>query len=47
MPKYIASRISATHNSLFPDELEIDFINVTYYKVAVEVIILLSSQEII
>ncbi len=35
MSKYIANRISATHNSLFPDELEIDLINVTYHKGAV------------
>lgn len=35
MSKYIASRISATHNSLFPDELEIDLTNAIYHKGAI------------
>ncbi|MDR0542605.1 MAG: hypothetical protein LBH19_10425, partial [Dysgonamonadaceae bacterium] len=35
MPIYTASRISSNDNSLFPDKLEIDPMNVTYYKGAV------------
>lgn len=32
MPIYEASRISGNDNAIFPDKLEIDPINVTYYK---------------
>jgi hypothetical protein len=32
MPTFAASRLSGNDNSLFPDRLEIDAINVTYYK---------------
>ena len=32
MPIYTASRISSNDNTLFPDKLEIDAFNVTYYK---------------
>lgn len=32
MPTFVASRLSGSDNSLFPDKLEIDAINVTYYK---------------
>ena len=32
MPTYTASRISSNDNTLFPDKLEIDAMNVTYYK---------------
>lgn len=32
MPTFIASRISGNDNSIFPDRLEIDAANVTYYK---------------
>ncbi|MBP5590587.1 hypothetical protein J6Y50_01845 [bacterium] len=35
MPTYIASRWSSNDNIAFPDRLEIDAINVTYYKGAV------------
>ena len=32
MPTYIASRLSTNDNIAFPDRLEIDANNVTYYK---------------
>lgn len=32
MPTFVASRLSGDDNSIFPDRLEIDAINVTYYK---------------
>lgn len=32
MPTYVASRISGDNNSIFPDRLEIDAVNVTHYK---------------
>jgi hypothetical protein len=32
MPTYTAKRISSNNNTLFPDKLEIDAMNVTYYK---------------
>lgn len=32
MPTFVASRLSGNDNSLFPDKLEIDAVNVTYYK---------------
>lgn len=32
MPTYEASRISGDNNSIFPDKLEIDAINITHYK---------------
>ena len=32
MPTYIASRLSTNDNIAFPDRLEIDTNNVTYYK---------------
>lgn len=32
MPKFTASRISGNDNAVFPDQLEIDAVNVTYYK---------------
>jgi hypothetical protein len=32
MPTFTAKRISSNNNTLFPDRLEIDTINVTYYK---------------
>ena len=32
MPTFVASRLSSSDNSLFPDKLEIDALNVTYYK---------------
>lgn len=32
MPTFVASRISGNDNSIFPDRLEIDAVNVTYYK---------------
>lgn len=32
MPTFIASRWSGNDNSVFPDRIEIDAINVTYYK---------------
>ena len=32
MPSFVASRISGNDNSIFPDRLEIDAVNVTYYK---------------
>lgn len=32
MPIFVASRWSGNDNSVFPDRLEIDAINVTYYK---------------
>ena len=32
MPTFVASRISAKENTLFPDRLEIEAVNVTYYK---------------
>jgi hypothetical protein len=32
MPTFTASRISSNANTLFPDKLEIDATNVTYYK---------------
>lgn len=32
MPIYEASRLSGDNNALFPDKLEIDAFNVTYYK---------------
>lgn len=32
MPIYIASRISGNDNAVFPDRLEIDAVNITYYK---------------
>lgn len=35
MPTYTASRWSSNDNIAFPDRLEIDAINVTYYKGAV------------
>jgi len=35
MPTYTASRISSEDNAVFPDRLEIDPMNVTYYKAAV------------
>jgi hypothetical protein len=35
MPTYTASRISSDDNTLFPDKLEIDPMNVTCYKGAV------------
>lgn len=35
MPTFIANRISANHNVLFPDRLDIDRDRVIYYKGAV------------
>lgn len=32
MPTFVASRISGNDNAVFPDRLEIDAVNVTYYK---------------
>lgn len=32
MTTFVASRISGNDNSIFPDRLEIDAVNVTYYK---------------
>ena len=32
MPTFVASRLSGNDNSIFPDKLEIDAVNVTYYK---------------
>lgn len=32
MPTFVASRLSGDDNSIFPDRLEIDAVNVTYYK---------------
>lgn len=32
MPTFVASRISGNDNSIFPDRLEIDAVNVTYSK---------------
>lgn len=32
MPTFVASRLSGNDNSIFPDRLEIDAVNVTYYK---------------
>lgn len=32
MPTFVASRISGNDNAVFPDRLEIDALNVTYYK---------------
>ncbi len=32
MPTYVASRISGDNNSIFPDRLEIDAVNITHYK---------------
>lgn len=32
MPKYEASRLSGNDNAIFPDKLEIDAVNITYYK---------------
>lgn len=35
MPTFIANRISANHNVLFPDRLDIDWDRVIYYKGAI------------
>lgn len=32
MPSFTASRFSGNDNAVFPDRLEIDGVNVTYYK---------------
>ena len=32
MPTFTASRLSGNDNSVFPDKLEIDAVNVTYFK---------------
>lgn len=32
MPTFVASRISGNDNVVFPDKLEIDAVNVIYYK---------------
>ena len=32
MPLFVASRISGNDNAVFPDKLEIDAVNVTYFK---------------
>lgn len=32
MPSYVASRLSGHDNSVFPDRIEIDDVNVTYFK---------------
>lgn len=32
MPSFVASRLSGSDNSVFPDRIEIDDTNVTYYK---------------
>lgn len=32
MPTFVASRLSGNDNSIFPDKLEIDAVNVIYYK---------------
>lgn len=32
MPTFVASRIAGNDNVVFPDRLEIDAVNVTYYK---------------
>lgn len=32
MPTFVASRLSGNDNSIFPDKLEIDAVNVTYNK---------------
>lgn len=35
MPSFVASRISAEHNVLFPDRIDIDEDRVVYYKGAI------------
>ena len=32
MPTFVASRISGDNNIIFPDRIEIDALNVTYFK---------------
>ena len=32
MPSFVASRISGNDNAVFPDRIEIDAVNVTYFK---------------